>query len=786
VFLKFVPFLLALFAFGLPDALLAQTVPDFSEWFLAEGAQNAFFDEEILIANPNAGPVQVQITYFPQFGTAPLPQTFTMRGTSRMTVRLRDVAGLPQSPVSARITCLEDLPIVVERGMYWLGRLAGHSAAGVTALSTKWHLAEGATGGTFDDYVLVANPSSTPATVRLTFLPATGASPVPWDAPDQVPAGGRATYRINDVPAMQSIGPFGFSTVVESLNGVAIAAERAMYWGGLRGGHDTLGVTEPSLTWHFGEGATSGNAALQFSTFFLLQNPSPTATATVTLTAFLDGVSTPVPHQVTLPPSSRRTVYANSSNPDIGFPGLPPGGIGFATTISSTVPIIAERAIYFGVPGQPWADGHATAGATSLASAWAFADGVEGPSAGDPAGLAYTTFFLISNPNAAALPIKVTFLREDGTGIVVDETVPPQSRFNVLPFKYPELIGQRFATFIRATDTSQKFVAERSVYWRGASGGHANLGIPWENLPIAPPPPPPTPRVTSVSPAQGRLSGGTTVTITGENFTPGTTVSIGGVAATNVTFVSPQRITAVAPAAPGKRAGQVELKVTNAAGFAIGTFTYMLRVLAFGDSITRGTTSTSVCGVDGCVIVPGVVETPYPMRLRELLGGDAQFAASQDVTNAGEPGECASAANCAGNAGESRLPGVLDQTYDVVVLLEGANDIGRPGLATSQQAHQARDGLSSMVTTTQARGRRIIISRMTPLQDASDTDEPRKDPLVYQELDGLIEQLASARGLPRILWGTVSMSPDGLHPTQSGYHAMASQVLQKIREVYRP
>jgi hypothetical protein len=53
--------------------------------------------------------------------------------------------------------------------------------------------------------------------------------------------------------------------------------------------------------------------------------------------------------------------------------------------------------------------------------------------------------------------------------------------------------------------------------------------------------------VTTVSPAQGPLSGGTTVTLTGSNFGSGSVVSFGGTPATT-TFVNASQLTAIAPA----------------------------------------------------------------------------------------------------------------------------------------------------------------------------------------------------------------------------------------------
>jgi len=70
----------------------------------------------------------------------------------------------------------------------------------------------------------------------------------------------------------------------------------------------------------------------------------------------------------------------------------------------------------------------------------------------------------------------------------------------------------------------------------------------------------PTPTVMSISPAFGLQAGGTSVTIGGANFKPGATVTIGGVAATNVVIVNDTTITATTPA---HAAGLVNVAVIN-------------------------------------------------------------------------------------------------------------------------------------------------------------------------------------------------------------------------------
>jgi predicted ribosome-associated RNA-binding protein Tma20 len=83
--------------------------------------------------------------------------------------------------------------------------------------------------------------------------------------------------------------------------------------------------------------------------------------------------------------------------------------------------------------------------------------------------------------------------------------------------------------------------------------------------------------LSGVSPSSGTTAGGTEITITGTNFTSGGLfgVTVGGVAATNVTLVSSTSITATTPAGS---AGAVNVTVTNSDGQSASSvrgFTYL-------------------------------------------------------------------------------------------------------------------------------------------------------------------------------------------------------------------
>jgi hypothetical protein len=79
--------------------------------------------------------------------------------------------------------------------------------------------------------------------------------------------------------------------------------------------------------------------------------------------------------------------------------------------------------------------------------------------------------------------------------------------------------------------------------------------------------------VTAISPSSGTTLGGTPVTITGSHFTSAATVTIGGAAATNVTFVSDSSLTAVTPQ-HASGAADVVVSVAGTTGTLHGGFTF--------------------------------------------------------------------------------------------------------------------------------------------------------------------------------------------------------------------
>lgn len=643
-FFRLVVLVIALCAVGLSAAAQSSSL---KTWYLAEGTTYGPFDEFVLIANPNETPVAARVTLLRPpitVGGVLTPQqaivhTYQLLATSRKTLWItQDIPELVGvgTNVSVVVECLEqdgttactgDKGLVVERSMYWPrsgnGSVAtwqaGHNSMGLTAPATKWYLAEGATS-IFDEYILLANPSKTDtAQVSLTFQ-GQGANRVtktlirtllPETRENVVPRG------LLELP--EALRYASFSVEIDSDR--PILAERSMYWptvaaglGIWRGGHESAAIPAAELDWNFAEGFTGKHASQQFETYLLIDNPDPAQPAHVEITYYLDPTLAPIVEpDVTIDPQARFTRWVNS------VPGLAGKSFGIRVHSLNNVRVVAERAVYWGMqPADPlqwsasnWVEGHDSPGVPVESTKWGFAEGT--------AENGFYTYFLLRNSTDVDTNVKFTFMLEDGKGATGTYLLKANSRYTVALDQFPSAIwGKRFAAFLESVSVSGNpvsFVAERAVYWGTDAnwlGGHASAGIPWPDTAVigtpGPPASAPAPTVSSITPVQGPITGGTSVTIRGTGFV-WPTVTIGGVAATSV--VTPigdtTTITAVTEAHP---VGPVDVVVRNSDG----------QTATASQAFTYGTppTITSVSPTSG---QPGSLVTVYGTNLVPGPGG---------------------------------------------------------------------------------------------------------------------------------------------------------------------
>ena len=401
-------------------------------WYFAEGSTDWGFEEFVCIQNPTPFDAVVQAKYMLSGGGGQrIGVPFVLPTYSRATINVADV--VPGADVSVRID--SDQNVVAERSMYWANRIEGHDSIGVPAPSDTWYLAEGCTNYGFEEFICIQNPGTKSSTVNITYN--TSAGPLTRPALI-VPAQSRKTIKVNDVIPATDV-----SATVNATQ--PVVAERSMYWGNRRGGHDSIGTTAPAQNWFMAEGSTKWG----FDTYVLVQNPQPTD-ATVHMTFLTENGAVPAPPMI-VKAGSRKTVDTRALVGDADF----------STSVTASQGVICERSMYWN--NGTGKAGHDTIGVTEAKDNCYLAEGTTL--------YGFETFVLIANPNADDNIVNVTYSTPHGTEIGPNLVIPPWSRVTV-----------NVANDLPASDVSiqvsgsLKIVAERAMYWHNRGGGHDSIG----------------------------------------------------------------------------------------------------------------------------------------------------------------------------------------------------------------------------------------------------------------------------------------------------------------------
>jgi hypothetical protein len=150
-------------------------------WYLAEGYIGESLQEYITLYNPSSTLAHAQIHYLPDGTAAPAPVSVPVPAQGQVTINMRSQYNqlLPKGSknVAAQITA--DLPIAVDRAMYW-GDGSGSAKYGyarspaIAAGLRSQYLALLPTSGGSQSFVTVLNPNDGTATTSLRLLNASG------------------------------------------------------------------------------------------------------------------------------------------------------------------------------------------------------------------------------------------------------------------------------------------------------------------------------------------------------------------------------------------------------------------------------------------------------------------------------------------------------------------------------------------------------------------------------------------------------------------------------------
>jgi hypothetical protein len=412
--------------------------------FLAEGASGSFFATRYAIANPNSGPASVTVRF--ELPDGSIVRRGVWMEPGRGVTLESQTQGLGTASFAAVFE--SDVPVVVDRLLTWgdaTARWGSHAETSSSAPGTAWFLAEGSTVLGFQLFYLLQNPQVTPTTATVRYLLPSGSPIVQTYI---LPPQSRTTIYVNTIPGLGSTDVSADITATQP-----IGVERAMYRSTptqtFALGHAAAAVSAPSTSWFFGEGATG----TFFDTYLLLANPgSQPATVTVNYLRDAGGAVTRI---YTVPANSRFSVFVDDE------PGM--ATTPFGTRVTSTVPIVAERAMYWAGGFFDYYEGHVSAGATQAGSRWLLALGQQGEALGAQ------TFVLIANTGNSAVTVQIRALPETGPALSSGTLqVPANSRLT-----YPT---SALAGFTRGGLDVQEVVAqggsptnalvvEGAIYW---------------------------------------------------------------------------------------------------------------------------------------------------------------------------------------------------------------------------------------------------------------------------------------------------------------------------------
>ena len=337
----------------------------------------------------------------------------------------------------AFLTNVEDAKLLADGG--FRAKIAEGVAAGVNNYLID--------PGRFNTYIQVMNPDPEKAArVELVFMRGHGEEVHTED----IQPGTRRTFRVDDYIFNDDV-----STLVRSLNGVPVVAERAMDFDFERGTgwHGAPGVTAPQCKWYLAEGST----AWGYSTFILVQNPNPDVNPVHMYFMCADG--SVGQYECTLPPYSRFTLDVSKVS------GM--GSADFSTVVLSTGPTLVERAMYWKQAGR--SGGHDSTAVPNPEKTWYLAEGYTGKG--------FDTYLLIGNPNAVTAPVSTIYMVPDGSFITEYYELPANSRKTVHLNDVPGLSGKDVSVQVIA---AQPVVIERSEYfdYKGAREGSNSTGVP--------------------------------------------------------------------------------------------------------------------------------------------------------------------------------------------------------------------------------------------------------------------------------------------------------------------
>ncbi len=402
-------------------------LPVASRWYLPNGDTTGDHRTVLALLNPSDGAARVTLTFLYQ--NAPERHTtLQVAAHARASVDLALVAG------AGRIisTIVEaDRQIGADSTISYGGGDTS-TAIGAGAPATRWYLAEGFTGKSFRESLVVMNPNTSYAIVDVRFLPFNG-RPL---REVRFLVSPRANIQIDVGQYMPGLS---VSAIVTADKGVVV--ERSMRFGlGQRGAHDQVGATGASTVWLFAQGDTSPGR----QTFLTILNPNQATLAAVTATFYgMDGRPAGA-STILVDPLRRGNIKLN----DV----LPHGTV--AVVVTSNVPVVVESPQYEGPADLNRASsGTDVFGQNGGATSWLFPGGSIGTGSQE--------LLYLFNPGLKPVQVRITLYAATGASVQRTLAVAANSRSTLDLTSIGGLLAGPVGVRLQSTN-GQVFIGERA------------------------------------------------------------------------------------------------------------------------------------------------------------------------------------------------------------------------------------------------------------------------------------------------------------------------------------
>ncbi len=397
----------------------------------------------LAVLNPTAQSAHLDLSFYYADGAAPGQAGVDVAAHSRGTIDLNRLAGAGHS---FGLRMVADHAVLAQVRVLRSGQ-DGYGVLGVAAPSTTWYLAEGYTGRSFHETLALVNPEMTAAEVTLDLLPADGATPLTTT----VSVAPRSTQLVD----VNRLLPNRSVSVIARASQPIVLARVLTFSTGSYGITAGAGATTPSTSWIF----AGGKLDPRYQTYLSVLNPNAEATF-VTVGVYGRGGGSLGTEVQYVPAMGRATIRLNDF--------LSYHTTQVATTVSSDLPVVVERAEYAGDPNAAGARvaGSIVLGRNGPGLSWVFPGGLS---------IVRAELLFLYNPSAQAAAIDATFYGAGGQVITKRIWVAPGFQREIDVKQLVPGLGAEHSVALRSAN-GVGFVAEQSSVAPGFSALYSTQG----------------------------------------------------------------------------------------------------------------------------------------------------------------------------------------------------------------------------------------------------------------------------------------------------------------------